>query len=182
MSGCLVYLKDWPRHGGAEPLGAIQRKREAGFLQSHKEEKEKIPNGNLSRSCPFAVVVLAHASCTVCPLCILNLLLPNFSTTFTEIWSHFFVCLSCVMSPCHESRSSVLQMQVPEGRPPATKKSLFPLFSPKNSIKHRSSVRALPVVSSFMVHAVLHSPAHLQPSYCSRDIACVDNIHSDFYF
>ncbi|XP_029684028.1 cyclin-dependent kinase-like 5 isoform X2 [Takifugu rubripes] len=42
-------------------------------------------------------------------------------------------------------------MQVPEGRPPATKKSLFPLFSPKNSIKHRSSVRALPIVSSSMV-------------------------------
>ncbi|XP_019108509.1 cyclin-dependent kinase-like 5 isoform X3 [Larimichthys crocea] len=40
-------------------------------------------------------------------------------------------------------------MQVPEGRPPVIKKCLFPLFSPKNNIKH--SVRVLPVVSSSMV-------------------------------
>ncbi|XP_074492889.1 cyclin-dependent kinase-like 5 isoform X2 [Sebastes fasciatus] len=42
-------------------------------------------------------------------------------------------------------------MQVPEGRPPVIKKCLFPLFSPKNNIKHSSSVRVLPVVSSPMV-------------------------------
>ncbi|KAK9518879.1 hypothetical protein VZT92_021647 [Zoarces viviparus] len=42
-------------------------------------------------------------------------------------------------------------MQVPEGRPPVIKKCLFPLFSPKSSIKHSSSVRLLPVVSSPMV-------------------------------
>ncbi|XP_032382601.1 cyclin-dependent kinase-like 5 isoform X3 [Etheostoma spectabile] len=42
-------------------------------------------------------------------------------------------------------------MQVPEGRPPVIKKCLFPLFSPMNNIKHSSSVRVLPVVSSPMV-------------------------------
>ncbi|XP_070817863.1 cyclin-dependent kinase-like 5 isoform X2 [Chaetodon trifascialis] len=42
-------------------------------------------------------------------------------------------------------------MQVPDGRPPVIKKCLFPLFSPKNSLKHSSSVRVLPVVSSSMV-------------------------------
>ncbi|XP_051232792.1 cyclin-dependent kinase-like 5 isoform X1 [Dicentrarchus labrax] len=42
-------------------------------------------------------------------------------------------------------------MPVPDGRPPVIKKCLFPLFSPKNNIKHSSSVRVLPVVSSSMV-------------------------------
>uniref|UniRef100_A0A669DUD4 Cyclin dependent kinase like 5 n=1 Tax=Oreochromis niloticus TaxID=8128 RepID=A0A669DUD4_ORENI len=42
-------------------------------------------------------------------------------------------------------------MEVPDGRPPVIKKCLFPLFSPKNNIKHSSSVRVLPVVSSPMV-------------------------------
>ncbi|XP_047192694.1 cyclin-dependent kinase-like 5 isoform X3 [Scophthalmus maximus] len=42
-------------------------------------------------------------------------------------------------------------MEVPGGRPPVIKKCLFPLFSPKNNIKHSSSVRVLPVVSSPMV-------------------------------
>ncbi|XP_061593894.1 cyclin-dependent kinase-like 5 isoform X1 [Cololabis saira] len=41
-------------------------------------------------------------------------------------------------------------MEVPDARPPAIKKCLFPLFSPKNNITHRSSVRVLPVVSSAM--------------------------------
>ncbi|XP_041861374.1 cyclin-dependent kinase-like 5 isoform X2 [Melanotaenia boesemani] len=41
-------------------------------------------------------------------------------------------------------------MEVLDGRPPVIKKCLFPLFSPKNNIKHRSSVRVLPVVSSPM--------------------------------
>uniref|UniRef100_I3J522 Cyclin-dependent kinase-like 5 n=1 Tax=Oreochromis niloticus TaxID=8128 RepID=I3J522_ORENI len=43
------------------------------------------------------------------------------------------------------------QMVFPDGRPPVIKKCLFPLFSPKNNIKHSSSVRVLPVVSSPMV-------------------------------
>ncbi|GAA6217818.1 cyclin-dependent kinase-like 5 isoform X2 [Lates japonicus] len=42
-------------------------------------------------------------------------------------------------------------MEVPDGRPPVIKKCLFPLFSPKNNIKHSSSVRVLPVLSSPMV-------------------------------
>ncbi|XP_060885667.1 cyclin-dependent kinase-like 5 isoform X2 [Labrus mixtus] len=42
-------------------------------------------------------------------------------------------------------------IQAPDGRPPVIKKCLFPLFSPKNNIKHSSSVRVLPVVSSPMV-------------------------------
>lgn len=40
-------LQDGSRHGGVESLRAIQRKGEAGLLPSNKEEKEKIPNGNL---------------------------------------------------------------------------------------------------------------------------------------
>ncbi|XP_074523958.1 cyclin-dependent kinase-like 5 isoform X2 [Halichoeres trimaculatus] len=42
-------------------------------------------------------------------------------------------------------------IQAPDGRPPVIKKYLFPLFSPKNNIKHSSSVRVLPVLSSSMV-------------------------------
>ncbi|XP_029938526.1 cyclin-dependent kinase-like 5 isoform X3 [Salarias fasciatus] len=42
-------------------------------------------------------------------------------------------------------------MEIPEGRQPVIKKCLFPLFSPKNNIKHSSSMRVLPVVSSAMV-------------------------------
>ncbi|XP_039666904.1 cyclin-dependent kinase-like 5 isoform X6 [Perca fluviatilis] len=53
------------------------------------------------------------------------------------------------MVTCASSTSA--DMQVPEGRPPVIKKCLFPLFSPKNNIKHSSSVRVLPVVSSPMV-------------------------------
>ncbi|XP_026201891.1 cyclin-dependent kinase-like 5 isoform X2 [Anabas testudineus] len=41
-------------------------------------------------------------------------------------------------------------MEVPDGRPPVIKKCLFPLFSP-NNIKHSSSVKVLPVVSSPMI-------------------------------
>ncbi|XP_044054628.1 cyclin-dependent kinase-like 5 isoform X5 [Siniperca chuatsi] len=53
------------------------------------------------------------------------------------------------MVTCMSSTSE--DMQVPDGRPPVMKKCLFPLFSPKNNIKHSSSVRVLPVVSSPMV-------------------------------
>uniref|UniRef100_A0A667YCQ1 Cyclin-dependent kinase-like 5 n=1 Tax=Myripristis murdjan TaxID=586833 RepID=A0A667YCQ1_9TELE len=42
-------------------------------------------------------------------------------------------------------------MEIPDGRPPIIKKCLFPLFNSKNNIKHSSSVRVLPVVSSPMV-------------------------------
>lgn len=64
-SGCLIYLKDWPRHRCAEPLRAIQRKRKAGFLQSHKEEKEKIPNGNKCLS-------VWHGCISSCLLCCMS--------------------------------------------------------------------------------------------------------------
>lgn len=96
-SDCLIYLKDWPRHGCAEPLRAIQRKRKAGFLQSYKEEKEKIPNGNLSSTCQFGMDALVHAYCTVCPLCTLNLLLPNFYHICRNMKS-FFVFVQCHVS------------------------------------------------------------------------------------
>lgn len=67
-------------------------------------------------------------------------------------------------------------MEVPDGRPPVIKKCLFPLFSPKNNIKHSSSVRVLPVVSSPMVHAVLHYPTHLLPLCHPSNIACFNSI------
>ncbi|KAK7878391.1 hypothetical protein WMY93_031021 [Mugilogobius chulae] len=41
-------------------------------------------------------------------------------------------------------------IEAPDRRPPVLRKSLFPLFSPKNHIKRSSSVRVLPVVSSPM--------------------------------
>uniref|UniRef100_A0A672HZD3 Cyclin dependent kinase like 5 n=1 Tax=Salarias fasciatus TaxID=181472 RepID=A0A672HZD3_SALFA len=53
-----------------------------------------------------------------------------------------------------------------ERRQPVIKKCLFPLFSPKNNIKHSSSMRVLPVVSSAMVH-VLHDPPHHKSSRSS---------------
>lgn len=96
-SGCLIYLKDWPRHSCAEPLRAIQRKRKAGFLQSHKEEKEKIPNGNLSSTCQCGMDALVHAYYTVCHLCILNLLLPN-SYHICRNMKSFFVFVQCHVS------------------------------------------------------------------------------------
>lgn len=85
------------------------------------------------------------------------------------------------VSLCHQSCASVLQMQVPDGRPPVIKKCLFPLFSPKNNIKHSSSVRVLPVVSSSMVHAVLHSPTHLRTPCLPSDIACIDNNNQHYF-
>lgn len=42
-----------------------------------------------------------------------------------------------------------------DGRNPSVKKSLFPLFSSKNSLKHNSAVKVLPVVASPMVQ---HQP------------------------
>lgn len=86
----------------------------------------------------------------------------------------YFCCHVHHVSLCHQSCASLLQMQVPEGRPPVIKKCLFPLFSPKNNIKHSSSVRVLPVVSSPMVHAVLHFPTHLLTPCHPSDIACTN--------
>lgn len=78
------------------------------------------------------------------------------------------------VSLCHQSCASILQMEVPDGRPPVIKKYLFPLFSPKNNIKYSSSVRVLPVVSSPMVHAVLHYPTHLLTPCHKSNIACIN--------
>ncbi|XP_034437881.1 cyclin-dependent kinase-like 5 isoform X4 [Hippoglossus hippoglossus] len=50
-----------------------------------------------------------------------------------------------------KKKKKTQMMEVPGGRPPVIKKCLFPLFSPKNNIKHSSTVRVLPVVSSPMV-------------------------------
>lgn len=94
----LSYMKDWPGHGCAEPLRAIQRKRKAGFLQGHKEEKEKIPNGNLSSACQFGMDALVHAYGTVCPSCILDPLLPNFYHICRNMKS-FFLCVCPVSCP-----------------------------------------------------------------------------------
>lgn len=89
------------------------------------------------------------------------------------------VCPARHVSLCHQSCSSLLQMQVPEGRPPVIKKCLFPLFSPKNNIKHSSSVRVLPVMSSSMVHAVLHYPTRLLTPCLSSNIACINSNNQD---
>lgn len=89
------------------------------------------------------------------------------------------VCPAHHVSLCHQSCSSLLQMQVPEGRPPVIKKCLFPLFSPKNNIKHSSSVRVLPVMSSSMVHAVLHYPTRLLTPCLPSNTACINSNNQD---
>ncbi|KAM7015198.1 cyclin-dependent kinase-like 5 isoform 2-T2 [Tautogolabrus adspersus] len=48
-----------------------------------------------------------------------------------------------------------------DGRNPSIKKSLFPLFSSKNSLKHNSAVKVLPVVASPMVQ---HQPPAPYPA------------------
>ncbi|KAM7013286.1 cyclin-dependent kinase-like 5 isoform 2-T3 [Tautogolabrus adspersus] len=63
----------------------------------------------------------------------------------------FFRAIKKKKKKSQMSCSSLFQIQAPDGRPPVIKKCLFPLFSPKNNIKHSSSVRVLPVVSSPMV-------------------------------
>uniref|UniRef100_A0A3P8QKY1 Cyclin-dependent kinase-like 5 n=1 Tax=Astatotilapia calliptera TaxID=8154 RepID=A0A3P8QKY1_ASTCA len=48
-----------------------------------------------------------------------------------------------------KKKSQITDME--DGRNPSIKKSLFPLFSSKNSLKHNSAVKVLPVVASPMV-------------------------------
>lgn len=92
----------------------------------------------------------------------------------TNVW--YFASLAplqryfCVMPSC-------VQIAVPDGRLPVIKKCLFPLFSPKNNIKHSSSVRVLPVVSSPMVHG-LHGCFTLSNS--SPNSACITNTHQHY--
>lgn len=63
---------------------------------------------------------------------------------FTKLICHFFVgAESCGFS--------APQTDMEDGRNPSIKKSLFPLFSSKNSLKHNSAVKVLPVVASPMV-------------------------------
>ncbi|KAG7483035.1 cyclin-dependent kinase-like 5 isoform X1 [Solea senegalensis] len=50
---------------------------------------------------------------------------------------------------------------IEDGRNPSIKKSLFPLFSSKNSLKHNSAVKVLPVVASPMVQ---HQPSAAYPA------------------
>lgn len=56
---------------------------------------------------------------------------------------------------------SAPQTEMEDGRNPSIKKSLFPLFSSKNSLKHNSAVKVLPVVASPMVQ---HQPAVPYPA------------------
>ncbi|KAM7405913.1 hypothetical protein PAMP_000326 [Pampus punctatissimus] len=51
-----------------------------------------------------------------------------------------------------------------DGRNPTIKKSLFPLFSSKNSLKHNSAVKVLPVVASPMVQHQPTAPYPASPS------------------
>ncbi|XP_072293969.1 cyclin-dependent kinase-like 5 isoform X2 [Eucyclogobius newberryi] len=68
-------------------------------------------------------------------------------------------------------------IEVPDRRSPVLRKSLFPLFSPKNHIKRSSSVRVLPVVSSPMapnegvdsVHQKSSRLGHQSGRHRSRD-------------
>lgn len=53
----------------------------------------------------------------------------------------------------------VFQADVVDGRSPIIKKCLFPLFISKNHLKHNSSMKVLPVVSSPMVYLYIHKPA-----------------------
>ncbi|XP_076014430.1 cyclin-dependent kinase-like 5 isoform X2 [Genypterus blacodes] len=64
-------------------------------------------------------------------------------------------------------------MDVPDGRPPIIKKCLFPLFSPKNNIKHISSVRVSPMVTNEGVDTIMQkssrSSGHQSSRHRSRD-------------
>ena len=53
------------------------------------------------------------------------------------------------------------QTDMEEGRNPSIRKSLFPLFSSKNSLKHSAAAKTLPVVASPMVQ---HQPNAAYPA------------------
>ncbi|XP_023656628.2 cyclin-dependent kinase-like 5 isoform X6 [Paramormyrops kingsleyae] len=57
--------------------------------------------------------------------------------------------------------------EIGDGGNPSIKKCLFPLFSSKTNVKHRSSVKAPPAASSMVLHLFLYpgSPASRPPSH-----------------
>lgn len=83
----------------------------------------------------------------------------SFCRRFYFVLYSLFVSAVCVES-CG-SASSAPQTDVEDGRNPTIKKSLFPLFSSKNSLKHNSAVKVLPVVASPLVQ---HQPAAPYPA------------------
>lgn len=176
------------------PSEPSKEKEKQGFFRAIKKKKKKsqmvtcMPSTSEDASHVW-VHYFMHMSFDVCvhtvspPLLVqmLNasaLLLPPFAERYKIISS---CCHVHHVSLCHQSCASIFQMQVPDGRPPVIKKCLFPLFSPKNNIKHSSSVRVLPVVSSPMVHAVLHYPTHLLIPCHPSDIACINNNNQECF-
>lgn len=71
---------------------------------------------------------------------------------------HMFICCIQQQKMFGVNRMShwafvrlILQTDGNAGRNPSIKKSLFPLFNSKNSLKHNSAVKVLPVVPQPMV-------------------------------
>lgn len=75
-----------------------------------------------------------------------------------QVWSFLSEEMSAERCGC---ASSAPQTDMEDGRNPSIKKSLFPLFSSKNSLKHNSAVKVLPVVASPLVQ---HQPAAPYPA------------------
>lgn len=68
---------------------------------------------------------------------------------------------------------SAPQTDMEDGRNPSIKKSLFPLFSSKNSLKHNSAVKVLPVVASPMVQHQPPVPYPASPVIQPRRYDCM---------
>lgn len=159
---CVVF-RTGPDTVVLNPSEPSKEKEKQGFFRAIKKKKKK--------SQMVTCTCFSNSVSWTCPsmsVCISSTALKMLSALAYRAHVQKYKVVPCVcpvhrVSLCHQSPSSLLQVQVPEGRPPVIKKSLFPLFSPKNSIKHSSSVRVLPVVSSPMVPVVLHSPPNASP-------------------
>lgn len=170
------------------PSEPSKEKEKQGFFRAIKKKKKKTQMVTCM-SGAFDVVSHVwmqyfHAYVALMPVSILYLFhIFNAGASLAPLQKYEVISSICPVHHVflHQSCSSLLQMQVPEGRPPVIKKCLFPLFNPKNNIKHSSSVRVLPVVSSFMVHAVLHYPTRLLTPCHPSDIACTDNNNQDVF-
>lgn len=66
------------------------------------------------------------------------------------------------------------QTDMEDRRNPSIKKSLFPLFSSKNSLKHNAAVKVLPVVASPMVQHQPTVPYPASPVIPPRHYGCME--------
>ncbi len=184
LSALCFIFRTGPDTVVLNPSEPSKEKEKQGFFRAIKKKKKKSQMvtrmSSTSEDVNHYLDVLFHAYFLLClsTYCISSSAFQIFNAlALLAFLQRYKIISSCChvhhVSLFHQSCASILQMQVPDGRPPVIKKCLFPLFSPKNNITHSSSVRVLPVVSSSMVHAVLHYPTHpLTPCHLS-DSACI---------